>query len=194
MADSEGILDEELVRGLWDSYSALRATMAQSWNRDLPFEELIFDRWERARHLGFGRESSIYHMSYVFGDVEVGEHTWIGPFTLLDGTGGLTIGAWCSISAGVQIYTHDTVKRALSGGSVEAERSPVVIGDRCYLGASAIVARGVRIGNCAVVGAHAFVNRDVEAYAIVAGVPARRIGTVRIDGPTITLDYDTHNP
>ena len=77
--------------------------MRLRWNRDLPLEELLFDRWERARYLGFGAGASIYHTSYVFGDVRVGANTWIGPLTVLEGSGGLTIGAHCSISSGVQI-------------------------------------------------------------------------------------------
>src|SRR5689334_8815815 len=100
---------DELLR----SYESLRATMNATWDRDLPYEELLFDRWERARHLGFGEGTSIYHLSYVYGQVSVGRNTWIGPFTVLDGSGGLTIGDWCSISAGVQIYSHDSVTRAL---------------------------------------------------------------------------------
>lgn len=49
--------------------------MRDRFNRDLPFEELLFDRWERARALGFGDKTSVYQQSYVFGDVKVGEST-----------------------------------------------------------------------------------------------------------------------
>src|SRR5438132_9780956 len=115
-------------------YETLGATMRKRWDRDLPIEELLYDRWERARALGFGEGSSIYHNSYVYGRVSVGANTWIGPMTLLDGSGGLSIGDYCSISAGVQIYTHDTVKWALSGGTAEYERAPVVIGSNCHIG------------------------------------------------------------
>ncbi len=99
-------------------YAHLRAETHARWDRDLPFDELLFDRWERARSLGFGEGASIYHSALVYGDVVVGPSTWIGPFTLLDGSGGLRIGRNCSISAGVHIYSHDTVKWALSGGAL----------------------------------------------------------------------------
>ena len=57
----------------------------------------------------------------VIGDVKVGSHTWIGPNVILDGSGGgLEIGDYCSIDAGAQIYTHDTVMWAISGGQVPA--------------------------------------------------------------------------
>src|ERR1019366_8652869 len=67
-------------------------------NRSLPFADLLFDRWERAKMLGFGEGTSVYDSTHVFGDVQVGKNTWIGPFTILDGSGGLTIGDNCSIS------------------------------------------------------------------------------------------------
>jgi bifunctional N-acetylglucosamine-1-phosphate-uridyltransferase/glucosamine-1-phosphate-acetyltransferase GlmU-like protein len=127
--------------------------MRIQWARDLPFEELLSDRWERARSLGFGEGTSIYHNSYVYGDVKVGKHTWIGPYTLLDGSGGLTIGDYCSISAGVHIYTHDTVRWALSGGTAAYERAPVSIGNCCHIGAQTVIAKGVTIGDHCVIGA-----------------------------------------
>ena len=106
--------------------------------------------------------------------------TWIGPFTLLDGTGGLQIGENCSISAGVQIYTHDTVAWALSGGAAEYERAPVSIGDCCHIGAQAVIVKGVSIGDHCVIGATSFVNRDVPPFTIAAGSPCRPIGRVGI--------------
>ena len=141
-------------------YHKIREYFAKKWRRDLPLDEMVFDRWERARNLGFGSRTSIYHNSYVYGDVRVGEKTWIGPFTLLDGSGGLSIGSYCSISAGVHIYTHDTVNWALSGGGAEYQYGSVSIGNCCYIGPQAIIAKGVAIGDHCVIGAGAFVNRS----------------------------------
>jgi len=179
-----GNLADEL-RALHD---ALRVQTRGSYERDLPFEELLFDRWERARSLGFGEDASIYHNAYVFGDVTVGAGTWIGPFVMLDGSGGLQIGATCSISTGVHIYTHDTVRWALSGGEQEPERAPVRIGACTYVGAQAVVLKGVTIGDHCVVGAGALVNRDVSSYSIVDGVPARVRGRVVIDEATGAIE------
>jgi acetyltransferase-like isoleucine patch superfamily enzyme len=153
-------------------------------------EELLFDRWERARSLGFGEGASIYHSSLVYGDVRVGERTWIGPHTLLDGTFGLTIGSFCSISAGVSLYTHDTVQWALSGGRAAAEGAPVSVGDCSYLGAQTVVARGVTIGDHVVVGAGSFVNRDIPPWTVAAGVPCRPIGRIEQAGDRFNLVYD----
>lgn len=180
----------ELADQLRELYHALRSETRERWKRDLPLEELLFDRWERARSLGFGEGSSIYHNSYVYGDVAVGRNTWIGPFTLLDGSGGLTIGDFNSISSGVHIYTHDTVAWAITGGVAETERAPVAIGDACYIGAQTVIGKGVTIGEHSVIGACSFVNRDIPPYSVAAGVPCRPIGTVRVgDDGTAELLY-----
>lgn len=179
-----------LQRELRQLYDELRTEMRNRWSRDLPFEELLFDRWERAKSLGFAEGASIYHNSYVFGEVRVGQNTWIGPFTMLDGSGGLSIGEGCSISTGVQIYSHDTVRWAVSGGKLPAERSPVAIGDFTYIGSQTVVSKGVTIGDHAVVGACSFVNRDIPPYTVAVGVPCRPIGSVEVgENGDVTLRY-----
>ncbi len=174
-------LFESKVAELRELYHSLRDEMRRKWDRDLPLEELLFDRWERAKHLGFGEGTSIFHNSYVYGKVIVGRETWIGPFTFLDGSGGLEIGDHCNISAGVQIYTHSTVKRAVSGGKAEPERAPVKIGNCCYIAPGVIISKGVTIGDHAVIGASAFVNRDIPAFSVGVGVPCRVTGKVELN-------------
>lgn len=168
----------------------LARAMRADWQRDLPLGELVSDRWERARDLGFGEGASVYDSSYIYGDVSVGPKTWVGPFTLLDGTGGLRIGAYCSISAGVHIYTHDTVAWALTGGLTPAVRSAVSIGDNTYIGSQAVIARGVSIGDHCVIGANSFVNRSIPPYSVAVGAPCRVVGVVEIDdGGKVHLRY-----
>jgi acetyltransferase-like isoleucine patch superfamily enzyme len=165
--------------------------LREQWDRSLPFADALFDRWARARWLGFGEGASIYDSSLVYGDVQVGEETWIGPYTLLDGSGGgIVIGSYCSISTGVQIYTHDTVMWALSGGRVGRRTAPTRIGDRCHLGAQSIVAAGVELGAQCVVAANSFVNRSYPDRTVLGGTPASVLGRVRTEGDEIVLDYD----
>ena len=185
---------EVLRKSVLELYKWLRKGMRQKWKRDLPFEEMIFDRWERAGSLGFGEGTSIYHNSYVYGDVAVGKNTWIGPYTLLDGSGSLTIGDYCSISAGVHIYTHDTVKWALSGGKAEYERAPVRIGNCCHIGARTVIAKGVTIGDHCVIGACSFVNHDIHSRTIAVGTPCKPAGDVKVenDGNVTFLFYDNN--
>jgi acetyltransferase-like isoleucine patch superfamily enzyme len=180
-------LDEELRQ----LQARLRDEMVERFDRDLPLPELLSDRWERARRLGFGEGSSIYASAYVYGEVAVGAGTWIGPHVILDGSGGLRIGAGCDLSAGVQVYTHDTVERVLSEGRAEIARSPVTIEDHVHVGAGAVIARGVTIGHHSVIGACAFVNRDVPPFSVALGVPARPAGRVELgDDGRVSLVYD----
>ena len=165
----------------------LRAT----FDRSLPFADAQFDRWERAKALGFGEKTSIYDSSAVFGTVHVGTNTWIGPFTILDGSGGgLTLGDYCSISAGVHIYTHDTVLWAVSGGVQDARKGAVVIGSNTYIGAQSVIVAGVAIGSRCVIAANSLVNRDVPDGTIVGGTPARVLGHVEGEGADARLVFD----
>lgn len=143
------------------------------YNRVLPLGDYISDRWEKAKFLGFGQGSSIYDNVIVFGPVCVGENTWIGANVILDGSGGLTIGSYCSISAGVQIYSHDSVQWAISGGQKEYEYAKTVIGDHCYIGPNVVIQKGVTIGEGSIIGANSFVNKDIPPYSKAYGIPAK---------------------
>lgn len=179
---------EDLHGRLRDLDAALRERMIADHDRDLPFDELAFDRWERARRLGFGEGASVYHSAYIYGDVRAGEGSWIGPMVVLDGSGGgVAIGHHCSISAAVHVYTHDTVAWALTGGRAEPARGPVTIGACTHVGAQVVIGHGVTIGEQCVIGAHSFVNADVPDRSIVLGVPGRVCGRVFVEGSSVRL-------
>ena len=119
--------------------------------------------------------------AWIIGAPIIGEGTWIGAFTVIDGSGGLTIGRGCDISSGVHVYTHSSVRRCVSGRAFsEVERQPVVIGDRVFIGANAVVNMGVTIGDESVIGAGAVVTKDVPPRSVVAGVPARIVARVEL--------------
>jgi acetyltransferase-like isoleucine patch superfamily enzyme len=148
------------------------------WKRHVSVGDSLVDRWERAKKLGFGSGSSVYDSALVIGDVRVGINTWIGPNTVLDGSGGLTIGDNCSISTGVQIYSHDTIRRALSGGVAGPERAATSIGSNSYLGPNVIVVKGITIGTRCLIGAGSVVLVDIPDATVSYGIPARAVGPV----------------
>ena len=88
----------------------------KKYKRLFSFGDYFTDRFDRAKKENFGEGSSVYDNVLIIGDVKVGKNTWIGPNCILDGSGGLEIGDHCSISAGVHIYTHDTVENSNSLG------------------------------------------------------------------------------
>lgn len=163
------------MNNLKKSFKMVRDIIREKYNRVLPYGDYISDRWEKAEYLGFGKNTSIYDSSLVLGDVKVGENSWIGPFTVLDGSGGLQIGSNCSISAGVQIYSHDSVAWAISAGEKEYEYRNTKIGDNCYIGPNVIISKGVEIGDGCIIGANSFVNKSFPEHVKLAGNPARII-------------------
>jgi acetyltransferase-like isoleucine patch superfamily enzyme len=185
-------LDEDLGR-LWSSLVALHERLRDhswsSYRRANPFTEELFDWKEKGAFVG-GEDVTVYDSVHLIGDVAIGDHSWVGPGCMLDGSGGLTIGCYCSIASGAQLVSHDTVRWALSGGRLPYERSPVVIEDHCFIGTYAVVLRGVRVGTESVVAAGSVVKDDVPSRTIVAGAPARPVGRVEFVGDDVRLVYD----
>ena len=174
--------DEEFAV-LFERYMASkRDEMLRKYNRVLPSGELIFNRFDKGAYLECGENSSVYDTSVVMGDVEIGTHVWVGPYTLLDGSSGkLKIGDYTSIDSGVMIYTHDSTKNYVSGGVNPFEKGDVTIGNNTVIGSMSIITCSVSIGSHCVVGANSFVNKDIPDYSIAAGNPAKIIGKVVID-------------
>jgi len=128
-------------------------------------------------HRGF----RVYHPSHV----QIGEHTVINREVLFDGRMGITIGSNVSISEGVCLLTlqHD-----VNSPTFDNQGAPISVDDYAFIGTRAIILPGVNVGKGAAVGAGSIVTRNVDPYTIVAGTPAKPIGTRRQD-LTYQLDY-----
>jgi acetyltransferase-like isoleucine patch superfamily enzyme len=116
---------------------------------------------------------------YYKGRMTIGSNAWIGQQCFIHAAGDVMIGSHVGIGPGVKILTS---AHSLAGDddaimSGELEFSPVVIGDGSDIGVGAILMPGVSIGIGAQVAAGAVVTRDIGDRSIVAGVPARVIGT-----------------
>lgn len=142
--------------------------------------------------------------AWIIGEPKIGEGTWIGAFTIIDGSGGLEIGKQCDISCGVHIYTHSTAKRCVAGKKFNSdatinrdaiEKKSVKIGDHTFIGAQAMIMMGVTIGKHVIIGAGAVVTKDIPDYSIAAGVPAKIIGKVMIENDCVrtVMQKDTEN-
>lgn len=192
---SEKFVNEEdklkLIKLLFSIQTDLNSITKEKFNRTNPFVEDITD-WKKRGELlfGEGKNISVYNTCSVSGNVEVGENTWIGPYTALDGNGGLKIGENCSISAGVNIVSHDTVKWAISGGKMPYEYAPISIGNCCFIGTGAMITKGVTIGNHCLIGAGSIVTKNIPDYSIAFGVPAIVRGKVVITNNNVEFIYE----
>ena len=157
------------------------------WNRSIPSLDALFDRWKSAEKYSSDEKTNISHMSYIIGDVKIGKQTFVGPFTFLDGGGGLTIGDFTSIATGVHIYSHDNISRALSGYGQKTTKAKTTVGNCCFIGPNAVITKGVTIGDHCFIGANSVVTFDVPSYTAVAGNPGTKIGKIVIkkDGKVI---------
>lgn len=88
----------------------------------------------------------------------------------------ITIGAGCTFSWDVQLLDNDFHAMTV-GGAQQPSAAPIVIGDRVWVGTRAIVLKGVTIGDGAIVAAGAIVTKDVPPNAVVAGIPAKVVGS-----------------
>jgi acetyltransferase-like isoleucine patch superfamily enzyme len=181
---------EDLSKQLKELGASLDEKMREQYNRSLPFQETLFDRWDRAKALNFGEGTSIYESALVFGDVKVGKDCWVGPYTILDGSGDLSIGDNCSISSGVHIYTHDSSKKRVSGGSAEIEKASVNIKSNCYIGPYSIVLKGVQIGENSIIGGNSLVNKSVPPFSVAFGSPLRIVGKVIVENGKVSIEYN----
>jgi len=179
----------ELFKNLNKLKEYLDNNTEEKYQRINPFTENLFDWKDKGSKLFENKNITIYDTSTIVGQVEIGENTWIGPYTALDGNGGLKIGKYCSISAGVNIVSHDSVKWALSGGLHAYEYAPIEIGDYCFIGTGAFITRGVKIGNHCLIGAGAVVTHDIPDYSIALGIPAKICGKVQIVNDKVEYIY-----
>jgi len=136
----------------------------------------------------------------VLGDRhKIGEYTYGKPRVIFGGKKrSLTIGKYCSISAGVVIFLGGdhridwlstypfpllwTAAKSIPGHP--STKGDVIIGNDVWIGYGATILSGVKIGDGAVIGTGSVVSKDVPPYAIVAGNPAQVIRH-RFDAETV---------
>ncbi|MBB4222590.1 acyltransferase [Variovorax guangxiensis] len=117
----------------------------------------------------------------------VGDHVFIGHFSVIDATYGLTIGEGCQIGFFTGIFTHSSHAAIRLYGRAYvhvAEKkayftAPVTVGDYSFIGAHATLLPGTRIGRGSIVSAYSLVKGEHPDFAILAGNPAVVVGDTR---------------
>lgn len=107
-------------------------------------------------------------------DLKVGKGSIIGDNALLDARMGLFIGENVNLSSNVSIYTLQHDHRNPYFGCITHNQS-VKIGNRAWIGSNVIILPGITIGEGAVCCAGCVVTKDVESYAVMAGIPAKKV-------------------
>jgi acetyltransferase-like isoleucine patch superfamily enzyme len=113
--------------------------------------------------------------------IEIGDHTGISGASIVAQTS-VKIGRHVMIGGGAGIWDTDfhpiDLQKRLEHPTRNAKSAPIVIEDGAFIGARAVILKGVTIGRGAVVGAAAVVSKDVKPGEIVAGNPAKVIGHI----------------
>lgn len=109
--------------------------------------------------------------------IKIGANTMIGPYACMAGPGAIQIGKNCMIASHCGLYANNHIfadpTRPIADQGVRAEG--IVIGEDCWLGTGVKVLDRVEIGRGSVIGAGAVVTRDIPAYSVAVGVPAKVI-------------------
>ena len=152
-------------------------------------------------NVSIGNDTKIWHFSHILSDTVIGEacsfgqNCVVGPNVRIGN--GVKVQNNVSIYDGVEIeddvflgpsmvFTNVVNPRAFIQRKDEFKRTLLKKG--CSIGANATIVCGVTIGEYALIGSGAVVNKDVKPYALMVGVPARQIGWVSKAGNTLTFD------
>ena len=109
--------------------------------------------------------------------IHIDENTYIGSYVCIAGPGDIKIGKDCMIAAhsGIFANNHNFADLTQPIRNQGVTRKGIVIEDDCWLGHGVTVLDGVSIGQGSVIGAGAVVTKDIPAFSVAIGVPAKVI-------------------
>lgn len=152
-------------------------------------------------NVSIGDKTKIWHFSHILSDTTIGSNCSFGQNCVAGPK--VTIGNGVKVQNNVSIYegveieddvflgpsmvfTNVVNPRAFIQRKEEFRKTLLKKG--CSIGANATIVCGVTIGEYALIGSGAVVNKDVKPYALMVGVPARQIGWVGVSGNTLKFD------
>lgn len=111
------------------------------------------------------------------GNISLGDRVAFNSGCWVNGYGGLTIGSDTGIGPGTMIHTANHVTADIDAPFIDQgwESKPVMIGENVWIGMGVIILPGVTIGDGAFIGAGAVVTKDIEAWGVAVGNPAKVI-------------------
>lgn len=122
------------------------------------------------------QDYSFFQLTKPSPKVIIGDDVVIGRHNIITAKDLIKIGSYTRIGSYVQIidHSHGTAKDELIMDQ-KATFGSVIIGEDVWIGAGAKILKGVNVGDHAVIGANSVVTKDIPAYAIVGGCPAKVI-------------------
>lgn len=164
-----------------------RLQVIQAILRGIPGETgvVLRRRLLRRRLARAGEGLVIYDGARIYGmqHLRVGHRCRIGVDNIIQANGGVTLGDDVILGPGVKIWSvnHVFARVDVAIWDQGYDQKPVTIGNGVWIGADCFIMPGATIGDHVVIAAGSVVGaKDVEPYAILAGNPARKIGT-RLD-------------
>lgn len=109
--------------------------------------------------------------------ISIGSYSFVNTGSILSARYSISIGNNCQIAN--QVIIMDSDFHGVEDRVQQEKPSPIVIEDDAWIATRATILKGVRIGKGAVVAAGAVVTKDVPAYSMVAGVPAKVVKTLK---------------
>lgn len=132
--------------------------------------------------LDIDKTATIYYGSEMRAhpNIHIGRGSIIGDRAILDGrNGGIRIGDNVNISSNVSIWTEQHDYNDPYFACIASGKGGVRIGNRVWIGPNVVILPGVTIEEGAVVAAGAVVTKDVPAFTLAGGIPAKPLGHKR---------------
>jgi len=150
-----------------------------------------------------GEGSRVWHFVHVCGGARIGKGVSLGQNVFVGNR--VVIGDLCKVQNNVSVYDNVTLEEGVFCGPSmvftnvynprslierKSEYRDTLVKKGATLGANCTIVCGVTIGEYAFIGAGAVINKDVPAYALMVGVPARKIGWMSQYGEQLALPLE----